>query len=78
MPNILFNGCTGMIGRYLVDQLTEGGYPIRFASLEGKELCNQKTIFKRLDLRDYFHALDVPSSMTFIMDNEISTPVYFF
>ena len=59
MSNILVTGGTGMIGRYLVDQLVERGHQVKVASLDGKELCNKKAIFKRLDLRDFNNCLEV-------------------
>ena len=45
MSNILVTGGTGMIGRYLVDQLVERVI-IKVASLDGKELCNKKLFLK--------------------------------
>ena len=59
MSNILVTGGTGMIGRYLVDQLVERGHQVKVASLDGKELCNKKAIFKRLDLRNFNNCLEV-------------------
>ena len=63
MSNILVTGGTGMIGRYLVDKLLKLGHKVKVASLDGKELCNEKASFKRLDLRDFNNCLEVCSDI---------------
>ena len=59
MTRILVTGGTGMIGRYLVEELILRGDEVIVASLDGENLCNKRATFKFLDLRNFDNCLAV-------------------
>ena len=64
-----------MIERYLFEKLIKRVYKVKFNSIDVREMCNQKNTFNILELRDFVDASNINSSMTFLMDNEIISPV---
>ena len=63
MARILVTGGTGMIGRYLVEELINKGNSVKVASLDGKELCHKEAEYQFLDLRNFENCLEVCKGM---------------
>lgn len=59
MEKVLVTGGTGMIGRYLVEELLKSGYDVKVAALDGEELCHKDAEYKKLDLRSTENCLNV-------------------
>ena len=64
-----------MIERYLFEKLIKRVFQVKVASIDVREMCNQKNNFNILEHIDFVHASNMNSSMTFLMDNEIISPV---